>query len=102
MRNRGGYGYDAATASSMAFLSSQLEYAQPELVKPLTSSTHPRDITCKFGGGFVEFLTAYASDYATTGGNEYGLQGTSNTDIPQIQVSVNKGAWNAWNWASSI
>lgn len=99
MFKKGTYGYDAATASSMAFLSSQLEYAQPELVKPLTSSTHPRDITVKFGGGFVEFLTAYSADYATTGGNEYGLQGTENTDIPLIQTSINKGAWQAWNWA---
>lgn len=96
---RGGTAFDAATSSSMAFLSSQLEYASPELIKPLTSVTHPRDITVKLGGGFVEFLSAYSSDYGTTGGNQYGLQGTNNTDIPEIQVAVNKGLWNAWNWA---
>ncbi len=98
----GGSAFDAATSSSLAFLSSELEFASPDLVKPLTSSTHPRDITMTFGGGFVEFLSAYASDYASVGLNEYGLQGTSNTDIPQVQVAVNKGVWNAWNWASSI
>lgn len=96
---RAGTAFDAATSSSMAFLSSQLEYASPKLVKPLTSMTHPRDITVELGGGFVEFISAYASDYATTGSNQYGLQGTQNTDIPQIQVSVNKGLWHAWNWA---
>lgn len=99
---RAGTAFDAATSSAMAFLSSQLEYASPKLVKPLTSMTHPRDITVQFGGGFVEFLSAYASDYATTGSNQYGLQGTNNTDIPQIQVSVNKGLWNAWNWAAGF
>lgn len=96
---RAGTAFDAATSSSMAFLSASLEYASPKLVKPLTSMTHPRDITVELGGGFVEFLSAYASDYATTGSNQYGLQGTSNTDIPQIQVAVNKGVWHAWNWA---
>ena len=99
---RAGTAFDAATSSSMAFLASQLEYASPKLVKPLTSMTHPRDITVELGGGFVEFLSAYASDYATTGGNQYGLQGNSNTDIPEIQVSVNKGLWQAWNWAAGF
>jgi hypothetical protein len=96
---RGGTAMDAATSSSLAFLSSELEYASPKLIKPLTSMTHPRDVTVEYGGGFVEFISAYASDYATTGGNQYGLQGTNNTDIPQIQAVVNKGIWQAWNWA---
>jgi hypothetical protein len=99
---RGGTAFDAATSSSLAFLSSSLEYASPKLVKPLTSMTHPRDISVELGGGFVEFLSAYATDYASTGGNEYGLQGTNNTDINQVQVSVNKGLWHAWNWAAGF
>ena len=99
---RGGTAFDAATSSSMAFLSSQLEFASPKLVKPLSSMTHPRDITVELGGGFVEFISAYATDYASTGGNEYGLQGTSNTDIAEVQAAVNKGVWHAWNWASGF
>lgn len=99
---RGGTAMDAATSSALAFLSSQLEYATPKLVKPLTAMYHPRDITVEVGGGFVEFLSAYASDYASTGGNEFGLQGTSNTDIPLVQASVNKGLWHAWNWATGF
>lgn len=98
----GGIAFDAASSSGLAFLNSQLEYADPNLVKPLTSMTHPRDITVKTGGGFLDFLSAYASDYGTTGGNQYGLQGTSNTDIAQVQTTINKGLWHAWNWASSI
>lgn len=101
-RGSGGQAFDAASGSGMAFLNSQLEYADPDLVKPLTSMTHPRDITVKFGGGFVEFLSAYSSDYGTTGGNQYGLQGTSNTDIASVQTTINKGIWKAWNWAASI
>lgn len=100
-RNRG-VAFDAASSSGMAFLSSQLELANPTLVQPLASVSHKRDITVKFGGGFVEFLSAYQADYASTGGNQFGLQGTSNTDIPEIQVSVGKGIWKAWNWAASL
>lgn len=92
------YAFDAATSSSMAFLNAQLELASTTLVKPLSSMTHPRDITVRFGGGFPDYLTAYASDYASTGGNQYGLQGTNNTDIPQVQVNVQKGIWNTWIW----
>lgn len=103
-RGKGGRGtaFDAASSSGLAFLSSQLEYSSNELVKPLTSMTHPRDITVETGGGFVEFLSEYASDYASTGKNQFGLQGTSNTDIPAVQTNIVKGLWRAWNWASSI
>lgn len=100
--NRSGVAFDAASSSGMAFLSSQLELANTNLVQPLASVSHQRDITVKFGGGFVEFLTAYQADYASTGNNQYGLQGTSNSDIPQVQASIGKGSWKAWNWASSL
>lgn len=94
--------YDAGTSSSLAFLNAQLEYASPELVKPLTSMTHPRDIDVEIGGGFVDFISQYASNYGTTGGNQYGLQGTRNTEIANVQVDINKGIWQAWNWAAAF
>lgn len=101
-KNGRGTAFDAASSSGMAFLNAQLEFSSNELVKPLTSSTHARDIEIETGGGFVEFLSEYASDYASTGRNQFGLQGTSNTDIPMIQTNVTKGLWKAYNWASSI
>lgn len=97
-KKSGGYAFDAATSSSLAFLNSQLELASTTLIKPLSSMTHPRDITVKFGGGMPDYLTAYASDYGTTGGNQYGLQGTNNTDVPMVQVNIYKGVWNTWIW----
>ena len=90
--------FDAAGASGMAFLSAQLELASTDLVEPLESVTHPRDITVEFGGGYPEFLSSYASNYGTVGGNEYGLQGTNNTDIPMVSADLNKGYWKAWIW----
>lgn len=96
--NSNGYAFDAATSSSLAFLNSQLELASTTLIKPLASMTHPRDITVKFGGGMPDYLTAYASNYGSTGSNQYGLQGTNNTDVPMIQVDIVKGLWKTWIW----
>jgi hypothetical protein len=95
----------AATAmdgsSGMAFVGAALELIRPGLIEPLSVVTHPRDITVTFGGGFVEYLSAYAADYGSVGFNQYGLQGTNNTDIPQVQVTVDKGTWKAVIWAAS-
>ena len=96
------FAFDAASGNGMAFLSSQLEMPNVKLVEPLASVTHPRDIPIKTGGGYVEFLSAWASDFATSGGNQYGLQGTENTDIPIVQASVNKGIWPAFNWSAAF
>jgi hypothetical protein len=96
------YAFDAASGSGMIFLASELELPNVKLVEPLASVTHPRDIVIKTGGGFPEFLSAWAVDYATTGGNQYGLQGTENTDIAMVQTTLTKGVWPAMVWAASM
>jgi len=96
--DRSSFAFDAASGQGMAFLASQLEYPNVDLVEPLAALTHPRDITVESGGGYVEFTSAWASEYATTGGNQYGLQGTENTDIAMTQVNIKKGIWPAFNW----
>ena len=95
-------GFDSAGSGGFAFLASQLEYPNVELVKPLAAVTHARDIPIKTGGGYVEFTSNWASEYASTGGNQYGLQGTENTDIPMIQTNIKKGIWPANNWQASM
>ena len=98
----GNVAFDAANSGSFAWLNAQLELASTQLIKPLSSMTHPRDITVKLGGGMPDYLTAYASDFGTTGGNQYGLQDTNNTDIPEIQVNLTKGVWITWLWAQGF
>jgi len=98
----GSIAFDSASSGSFAFLNAQLELMLPDLVKPLSSMTHPRDITVKFGGGFPDYLTAYASDFGTSGGNQYGLQDTNNTDIPEVQVNLIKGVWQTWLWGQGF
>lgn len=97
-----GYAFDATSGSGMAFLASQLELPDVDLVKPLAAVTHARDIPMKSGGGYVEYLSAWASEYATSGGNQYGLQGNENTDIPSVQVNIKKAVWPAFNWAATM
>ena len=97
-----GRAFDAAGSSGMAFLNSQLELINPDLVKPLQAVTHTRDITIESGGGFAEFISSWASNYATTGGNQYGLQGNDNTDIALVQTDIQKATWRAFNWAAAM
>src|ERR1017187_3726797 len=75
-----GIAFDAAGSSGFAFLQSALELIEPKLVEPLQGVFHARDFPIKLGGGFPEQLVAWASNYASTGGGFYGLQGTANTD----------------------
>ena len=110
LSNRGSYGsgpgraqaFDAAGASGFAFLQSQLELIDTDLVEPLQAVTHPRDITVETGGGFPQFLSAWASNYGTTGTQFYGLQGTNNTELPEAQADIQKGIWNTYIWAMGI
>lgn len=94
--------FDAAGGSGLAFLQSQLELIDTDLVRPLQAVTHKRDITVEVGGGFPEFISAFASNYGTTATQFYGLQGTNNTDIPQAQADIQKGIWKTYVWAMGM
>lgn len=97
-----GRAFDAAGASGLAFLQSQLELIDTDLVRPLQASTHKRDIAVEVGGGFPEFISAFASNYATTGTQYFGLQGTNNTEIPEAQADIQKGIWRTYIWAMGM
>lgn len=94
--------FDAAGASGFAFLQSQLELIDTDLVRPLQAVTHKRDIAVEVGGGFPEFISAFASNYATTGTQSFGLQGTNNTEIPEAQADIQKGIWRTYIWAMGM
>lgn len=93
---------DAASGSSFAFLIGQLELIEPNVVKPLQAVTHPRDIAVKNGGGFPEFVSAWALDYGDSGGGPYGLQATNNTELPEAQGNIKKGQWPVIPWGGSF
>lgn len=97
-----GRAFDAAGASGLAFLNSQLELIDTDMVQPLQAVTHARDITVEVGGGFPEFISAFATNYASTGNRNFGLQGTNNTDIAEVQADVQKAVWRVWPWAAGM
>lgn len=94
--------FDAAGGSGLAFLSSQLELIDTDLVRPLQAVTHKRDINVDVGGGFPEYISAFASQYATTGTQFFGLQGTNNTELPEAQADIQKGIWRTYIWAMGM
>lgn len=97
-----GQAFDAAGASGMAFLQSQLEQVDTNVVKPLQATTHARDIEVIVGGGFPQFISAFATNYATTGTKYFGLQGTNNTDIPEAQADIQKAVWDTYIWSMGM
>jgi hypothetical protein len=95
-------GTDAASSSAMAFLTSALELIDPDVVEPLQETTHQRDIDVEFGGGYPQELSIFASNYGSTGGQQYGLQGTNNTDIPMTSVDIQKNVYPVIPWAGGF
>lgn len=101
-RGGGAAAFDAAGGSGQAWLQSQLELINPNPVEPLQAVTHARDMPIKRGGGWPDYLSAYATNYSSTGGGVFGLQGTNNTEIPEAQIDVQKGIWPTFLWASGF
>lgn len=97
-----GRAFDAAGGSGFAFLQSQLELIDTDVVRPLQAVTHARDIAIEVGGGFPQFISAFATNYATTGTQYFGLQGTNNTDIPEAQADIQKAIWDTYIWAMGM
>lgn len=95
--------FDAsAGGSALSFFVSQLALIDTDLTKPLEAVTHPRDITVKVGGGWPQFIQAWASNYATTGTRQFGLQGTNNTEVPIVQADVQTGQWTTFIWNAGM
>ena len=98
----GGRAFDAAGASGFAFLQSQLEQIDTDLVKPLSAVTHPRDIPVEVITGWPDYISAYSANFASTGTKYLGLQGTNNTEIANVQADLQKGIWKVFNWTAGM
>lgn len=86
----------AGIASGQAFLISELEKRDPNIRKPLTSFTYPRDIVIQSGGGWVDYVSAMSVGYGTTGGSGASLiQAGGSNGIPIVQANVDKGVYKA-------
>lgn len=93
---------DRATAGGMAFLVGELEKRDPKLYEPLTSTTWPRDIVTKSGGGWVDYTTTYNVSYASTGGNEAGIIGGQTDNIPIMQADIGRDVNKVFTWSNIL
>lgn len=94
---------DAATATGLAFLESELEKRDPKVREPLTSVTWMRDIPVKSGGGgWVDFTSNLFVDYGISGPNGYGIQGNQTTTIPIVQANLTKDMYRTFNWGNVL
>lgn len=93
---------DAGIAGGLAFLESELEKRDPKVREPLTSVTWMRDIVVKSGGGWLDTTSQMYVDYATSGPNTYGLQGTQATAIPMVQANVLKDVFRLFPWQNTL
>lgn len=98
LRYSGGFMDAQQIHDNMAFLVGELEKIDPKLLEPLTSFTYPRDIVLKNGGGWVQYASTIAIDYGTTGGNAYGIQAPSTTEIPRIQANFQKELYKVYTF----
>ena len=94
--------FDAAGSSGLAFLESQLELIKPKLIEPLEAITHPRDVPVEVGGGFPEFVSAFAANYGSPATGLYGMQGTANTEISTVSADIQKGVFRTVDWACAM
>ncbi len=94
--------YDAATASSMAYLVGELEKRDPKVREPLTSITYPRDIVIKSGGGFVDWTSVMHVDYGTSGPNNFGIMGGASNAIPMMQADIGKDIYPVFPWMNAL
>ena len=87
---------DSAFASGGAFLISELEKRDPQIRKPLTAFTYPRDVVIQSGGGWVDYVSAMAVGYGVTGGSGSSpIQAGGANGIPIVQANVDKGIYKA-------
>lgn len=92
----------AGVGSGMAFLVGELEKRDPKLNQPLTSVTWMRDIVAKTGGGWIEKTSNMFVDYATTGGNQFGLIGGQTNNIPIMQANISKDNFKVVPWSNVL
>ncbi len=93
---------DAAGGSGMAFLSSQLAIPHTEIVKPLEATTYQYAIPIKTGGGFPEYVEAWATNFQDSEDDNYGFSSNKDEDIPLMQFDVQQAAYKVYVWQKGM
>lgn len=98
-----GFMMDAASiATGMAFLRGELEKFDEKLHHPMTSTTWPRDLPVKTGGGWVDAVSMFDVSYAFSGGNNKGLIGGETNLLPRVQADIAKESVRTFVWGLNL
>ena len=92
----------ASIATGMAFLRGELEKFDEKIHEPLTSTTWPRDLPVKTGGGWVDSVSMFDVSYAFPGGTNKGLIGGETNVLPRIQADVGKDSVRTFVWGLNL
>ena len=82
----------------LAFYIGELEKLEPGLLRPLTSTSWPRDIPVAMGGGYVEAISKPAVNHFDPGIGVDGLGRGVKNDIPMIDYDLSKDTWQVFNF----
>ena len=93
---------DAAIASGLAFLMKELEKFDDKILEPLQSTSWPRDIPVRTGGGFVESVRAIAINYLSAGAGEDGIVTNKTNNIPLVDADLAEQTWKVFSWANTM
>lgn len=91
-----------AAASGMAFLEGELEKRDNKLNEPLSSVTWDRDIPVRTGGGWVDTISYFDVNYATSGGTARGFMNNDSNELPVVQAEIGKDLARTFTWGQII
>ncbi|GHU70644.1 hypothetical protein FACS1894184_16380 [Clostridia bacterium] len=93
---------DAQLSSGMAFLRGELEKLDPKLREPLTSVTWQRDIPVQTGGGWVDGISTFHTNYATSGAKGASIMGRETNLLPTMQADIGRDTWRTFDWGHKM
>lgn len=82
----------------LTFLQGELEKLDSTILEPLSTTSWPRDMPVRTGGGFMDNVSSIFVDYGTTGADEQSMIGDQTNDIPVMQADFGKEKWKLFIW----
>lgn len=77
--------------AGFSFLKSELQKLHPEVYNPLWNTTYAKDIDLDIGGGWVDYISYYKTDYAAIAEWSKNLMGNSSNIVPRVNAGMQQG-----------
>ena len=93
----------ASIATGMAFLTGELEKRDPKLNEPMTSTSWPRDLPVRTGGGWNDTVSMFDVGYADPGSaSNGGLIGPETNVLARVQADIGKEQVRTHVWGMNL